>query len=91
VVPYIKEIRNSIKRVVKKAVDVRCMIPKKLDSFIKKNKDRLNTRLNTDIVYKINRKDWDEVYFGQTKTFRDTYKRIQKQHKKFFRQLLSDH
>jgi len=53
VIPYIKEISNGIKRVVGKGVDVRYTIPKKLDCIIKKGKDRLDTRLNTDVVYKI--------------------------------------
>jgi len=53
IVPYIKGISNGIKRVAGKKVDVRYTIPKKLDCIIKKGKDRLDTKLNTDIVYKI--------------------------------------
>jgi len=67
---------------VGKAVDVRYTIPKKLDSIIKKGKDRLDTTLNTDIVYKINCLDCDQVYIGQTKRHLETYKykRTQRQH-----------
>jgi len=72
VVSYIKEISNGIKRVVGKGVDVKFTIPKKLDSIIKKGKDRLDTRLNTDIVYKINCKDCDQVYIEQTKRHLET-------------------
>jgi len=42
-----------------------------LDSIIKKDKDRLDTSLNTDIVY-INCKDGDQVYIGQTKRHFET-------------------
>jgi len=72
VVPYIKEISNGIKRVVGKGVDVRYTIPKKLDSIIKKGKDRLDARQNTDIVYKIECINCDQVYIGQTKRHLET-------------------
>jgi len=51
-----------------------------LDSIIKKGKDRLDARQNTDIVYKIECINCDQVYIDK-KTFRDTDKRTQKQYK----------
>jgi len=67
VVPYIKEICNGIKRVVGKNCDLRYTIPKKLTSIIKKGKDKLDTKMNTDVVYKLDCNDCDKVYIGQTK------------------------
>jgi len=92
VVLYIKEISNDIKRVVGKGIDVRFAISKKLNSIIKKSKDRLDTRLNTDIVYKINCKDCVcQVYIGQTKRHLETYIKGHKNNIKFFRRLLGGH
>jgi len=48
-------------------VDVRFTIPKKLDTIIRKGKDRLDAQQVTEIVYKINCEDCDKVYIGQTK------------------------
>jgi len=72
IVPYIKGISEGIKRVVGKVVDVRYTIPKKLDCIIKRGKDRLDTKSNTDVVYKLECKDCEKVYIGQTKRHLET-------------------
>jgi len=72
VVPYVKDVSNDIKRIVKNFVDVRYTIPKKLDSMIKKDKDSLKDYQLTEVVYKINCKDCDQVYIGQTKRYLET-------------------
>jgi len=61
VIPYVS---NNIKWIVKNFVDVRYTIPKKLDSIIRKDKDSLKDYQMTEIVYKINCKDCDQVYIG---------------------------
>jgi len=72
IVPYIKGISEGIKRVVGKVVDVRYTIPKKLDCIIKKGKDKLDKKRNTNVVYKIDCKDCEKVYIGQTKRHLET-------------------
>jgi len=71
-IPYMKDVSSDIKRLVKNCVDVIYSIPKKLDLFIKKGKDRLNVEKNTEIVYKINCMKCDQTYIGQTKRHLDT-------------------
>jgi len=71
-VPYTGKLSNDIKRIVKNFVDVRFSIPKKLDTVIKKGKDRLDNRRKTEVVYKIECKDCDQVYIGQTKRHLET-------------------
>jgi len=74
VVSYIKGIiSKGIKRAVGKCVDVIYTIPKKLNHIIKKGKDKLDTKSNTDVVYKIEYKDCDKVYIGQTKRHLETH------------------
>jgi len=65
--PYIHNLSEDIKRSLRNIVDVRFTIPKKLDTIIRKGKDRLDAQRVTEIVYKINCKDCDKVYIGQTK------------------------
>jgi len=43
-VPYVSNVSNDIKRIVRNFVDVRFTIPKKLDNVIKRGKDRLISR-----------------------------------------------
>jgi len=71
-IPYIKDISNGIKRAVGNGIDIIYTIPKKLNHIIKKGKDKLNTKSNTEIVYKIGCKDCDKVYIGQTKRHLET-------------------
>jgi len=66
-VPYVSNVSNDIKRIVRNFVNVRFTIPKKLDNVIKRGKDRLNNQQVTEVVYKINCNDCDKVYIGQTK------------------------
>jgi len=42
-------------------MEVRFTIPKKLDSLIKKDKDNLDIRQNTGVVYRIDCRDCDQV------------------------------
>jgi len=72
VVPYIRGISNGIKRIVKNFMEVRFTIPKKLDLLIKKGKDKLDIGQNTGVVYRIDCKDCDQVYIGQTKRHLET-------------------
>jgi len=65
--PYIHNISEDIKRSLRNILDVRFTIPKKLDIIIKKGKDRLESQRVTEIVYKINCKNCEKVYIGQTK------------------------
>jgi len=52
---------------LKNCMEIRFMIPKKFDSLIKRGKDNLDIRQNTDVIYRIDCKDCDQVYIGQTK------------------------
>jgi len=72
VVPYIRGISDGIKRIVKNCMEVRFTIPKKLDSLIKNGKDKLDIGQNTGVVYRIDCKDYDQVYIGQTKRHLET-------------------
>jgi len=87
-IPYMKNVSSDIKRIVKNCVDVIYSIPKKLDLFIKKGKDRLNVGKNTEIVYKINCTNCDQTYIGQTKRHLDT--RI-KEHKNNIKNASGNH
>jgi len=71
-VPYIKEISNGIKRAVGKNCDIRYTIPKKLNNIIKKGKDKLDKKLNTGVVYKLECNECEKVYIGQTKRHLET-------------------
>jgi len=66
-VPFIGKISYDIKRILNNLVDVRFTVPRRLDNIIKKGKDRLTDSQLTEIVYKLNCKDCDKVYIGQTK------------------------
>jgi len=72
VVPYVKNISFGIKRIVKNCVNVRFSIPKKLDSIIKKGKDKLEVEQNTGVVYRLDCEDCEQVYIGQTKRHLET-------------------
>jgi len=53
-------------------VNVRFSIPKKLDSIIKRGKDKLEPKQNTGVVYRLDCKDCERVYIGQTKQHLET-------------------
>jgi len=72
VVPFVKGISNGIKRIVKNCVNVRFSIPKKLDSIIKRGKDKLELKQNTGVVYRLDCKDCEQVYIEQTKRHLET-------------------
>jgi len=71
-IPFVKNVSEDIKKIVNNCVDVVYTIPKKLDLFIKKGKDSLKPQQSTEIVYKINCKNCDQVYIGQTKRHLET-------------------
>jgi len=71
-VPYTGRLSNDIRRIVKNFVDVRFSIPKKLDTLIRKGKDRLDDFRRTEVVYQIECRDCDQVYIGQTKRHLET-------------------
>jgi len=66
-IPYVSNVNNDIKRIVRNFVDVGFTIQKKLDNIIKRGKDRLDNQQVTEVVYKINCNKCDKVYIGQTK------------------------
>jgi len=70
--PYTREMSNGINRVLGKNCQVRYTIPKKLNNIIIKGKDKLDTKLNTGVVYKINCMHCDKAYIGQTKRHLET-------------------
>jgi len=71
-VPYTGRLSNDIRRIVKNFVDVRFSIPKKLDTVIRKGKDKLDDCRRTEVVYQIECRDCDQVYIGQTKRHLET-------------------
>jgi len=67
IIPYVSNVSDDLKRIVRNFVDVGFSIPKKLDNIIKRGKDRLDNQQETEVVYKINCNNCDKVYIGQTK------------------------
>jgi len=65
--PYICKLSDDIRRILKNMVEVRYTIPKKLDTIIRRGKDRLIAGRVTEVVYKIDCKNCEKVYIGQTK------------------------
>jgi len=65
--PFIGKVSYDIKRILNNLVDVRFTVPRRLDTLIKKGKDRLKDFQLTEIVYKLNCKDCDKMYIEQTK------------------------
>ena len=66
--PYIKGLSESITRSINKnGCDVLYTIPKKLDTLIKRGKDKIDTIKRTDVVYKIECENCNATYIGQTK------------------------
>jgi len=66
-IPYICNVSEDVKRILNNMVDVRYTIPRRLDTIVKKGKDKLETQRVTEIVYRINCKNCDKAYVGQTK------------------------
>ncbi|XP_071639978.1 uncharacterized protein [Temnothorax longispinosus] len=65
--PYIKGLSEDIRRTVNRCgLDVLYTIPKKLDSIIKRGKDKLENMKETGVVYKIECNDCNASYIGQT-------------------------
>lgn len=68
VIPYVKDISEMIVSTVKKTnltIGYRCL--NKLDRIIKVQKDKNNISSNSNVIYKINCKDCNASYVGQTK------------------------
>lgn len=69
VIPYVENISEKVASAIKKnsnrIVGYRCV--KKLDSFIRVHKDVNDKNKNSNVIYKINCKDCDGSYVGQTK------------------------
>ncbi|EZA55361.1 hypothetical protein X777_04814 [Ooceraea biroi] len=53
-------------------VDVAFSVPKKLDCLIRRGKDKLEFRKQTNLVYQINCRECDALYIGQTKRSLET-------------------
>jgi len=72
IVPYVKEVSNDIKQIVKYVIDVQYTILKKLYSIIRNGKNSLKNYQMMEIVYKISCEDCDQVYIGQIKRYLET-------------------
>ena len=73
VLPYIRDLSENITRCINKnGVDVLYTVPKKLDTLIKRGKDRIDNLKRTDVVYKIECANCDSTYIGQTKRHLET-------------------
>jgi len=67
-VPYIKHISNSFKSIsVKFGCPMVFTIPNTLSTFIKTGKDRIEVSSRCNVIYRIDCKDCDACYVGQTK------------------------
>jgi len=67
-VPYIKHISNSFKSVSKKfCCPMAFTIPNTLNIFIKTGKDKIDRSNRCNVVYRIDCRDCDASYVGQTK------------------------
>ncbi|XP_071580435.1 uncharacterized protein [Temnothorax nylanderi] len=73
VIPYIKDLSEGLCRALKN-VGLKALytIPKKLNSVIKRGKDRLTTSKETNIVYQIDCGNCEASYIGQTKRHLET-------------------
>jgi hypothetical protein len=68
VIPYIESISDKVASAIKRPdtlVGYRCI--KKLNNFIKVQKDRNDCPKNSNVIYKLNCNDCDATYVGQTK------------------------
>ena len=66
--PYVEGVSENIKRSLKNAnLNVVYSLPKKLNTLIKRGKDKLSNDVRTNLVYKIDCNDCDATYIGQTK------------------------
>jgi len=65
--PYVRKLSEDIKNNLRNMIDVNYTIPKKLDTVIRKGKDRIDKKRVTEVVYKIDCINCDKVYIGQTK------------------------
>lgn len=68
VIPYIDTISDRVASLIKKSemtIGYHCL--NKLNRFIKVHKDKNQHVSNSNVVYKVNCKDCDATYVGQTK------------------------
>jgi len=65
--PYVRNLSEDIKSILRNMIDVSFTIPKKLDTVIRKGKDRIDVKRVTQVVYKIDCINCDMAYIGQTK------------------------
>jgi len=65
--PYVRNLSEDIKSILRNMIDVSFTIPKKLDTVIRKGKDRIDAKRVTEVVYKIDCINCDMAYIGQTK------------------------
>jgi len=71
--PYIKDLSDNIKNsLLKVGVKVLYTVPKKLNSLIKRGKDKIPKLNKTEVVYQIKCKNCDFSYIGQTKRHLNT-------------------
>jgi len=65
--PYVHNLSEDIKSNLRNMIDVSFTIPKKLNTVIRKGKDRIDAKRVTEVVYKIDCINCDMAYIGQTK------------------------
>ena len=71
--PYIKNLSENLKYSLSKiGLKVLYSVPKKLDTIIKRGKDKISKLDKTEIVYKINCKNCEFSYIGQIKRHLNT-------------------
>jgi len=67
-IPYVKSISESFLPLTKKfGYDIAYSVPNTLNKFIKRGKDRIEPAMQNDVVYKIDCRDCNCSYVGQTK------------------------
>ncbi|RLU15076.1 hypothetical protein DMN91_012963 [Ooceraea biroi] len=72
-IPYVKGFSECVARILRGCqVNVTHVINKTLDGIVKCEKDKLERKNKTDVIYRINCKDCDVCYVGQTKRHLNT-------------------
>jgi len=68
IIPYVRSISESFLSITKKyRFDIAYSVPNTLNKFIKRGKDKIDSKSQNDCVYKINCSNCDMSYMGQTK------------------------
>ncbi|XP_071633849.1 uncharacterized protein [Temnothorax longispinosus] len=72
-IPYVKTFSEGLRRTFKNyGLNTLYTVPKKMDTLIRKGKDKLEIKRCTDVVYKLDCSDCNACYIGQTKRHLET-------------------